>query len=101
MSLFRYLLVVRFALINVVAAGLLAAAYLQGWLDGVINAHLVELSILIFVVFLYGLGLCEIKIFRHSVELNDIQAGSPDPKSRIWRYLKQTGGPGRKAVPSR
>lgn len=94
MSLFRYLLVVRFALINVVAAGLLAAAYLQGWLDGVINAHLVELSILIFVVFLYGLGLCGIKIFRHSVELNDIQAGSPDPKSRTGRYLEQTAGTG-------
>ena len=35
--MFRYLLIVRFALINVVAAALLAGAYLQGWLDAVVK----------------------------------------------------------------
>ena len=90
--LFRYLLIVRFALVNIVAVGLLAGAYLQGWLDVVISAHLVELSIVIFLVFLYGLVLCSAKIWRHSVELNDIKAGTPDPQSRAGRYLSRTGG---------
>ena len=59
--LYRYLLIVRFALINTVAVGLMAGAYLQGWLDVVISAYLVELSVVIFLVFLYGLVLCGAK----------------------------------------
>ena len=56
--LYRYLLFVRFMLANIVATTLLAGAYLQGWLDGILGAYLNELSLLIFVVFLYGLILC-------------------------------------------
>ena len=37
--LYRYLLVVRFALVNLVAAALLVATYMQGWLDGVSKAR--------------------------------------------------------------
>ncbi len=87
--LYRYLLFVRFALVNTVATGLLVAAYLQGWLDGVLTAYLVELSVVIFLVFLYGLVICGFGIWRHSVELNDVKAGTPDPRSRAGRYLSQ------------
>lgn len=92
--LYRYLLVVRFALVNIVAIALLAAAYMQGWLDRVIHAYLVELSLVIFLVFLYGLGLCGAKIWRHSVELNDIKAGTPSLESRAGKYLSQTADVG-------
>ncbi len=85
--LYRYLLFFRFLLANIVAATLLGAAYFQGWLDGIIGAHLRELSLLIFLVFLYGLVLCGVKVWRHSVELNRLKAGIPDPESRIGRYL--------------
>lgn len=85
--LYRYLLFVRFMLANIVATTLLTAAYLQGWLDGLLGAYLKELSLLIFLVFLYGLILCGAKIWRHSVELNDLKAGTSDPASRIGRYL--------------
>ena len=91
MLLYRYLLIVRFALINIVAVGLLAGAYLQGWLDVVLSAHLVELSAVIFLVFLFGLVLFGVKVWRYSVELNNIQAGTPDPQSRSGRYLSRTG----------
>ena len=87
--LYRYLLVVRFALVNIVAAALLFAAYMQGWLDAVFAERLRELSGGIFVVFLYGLALCGARIWRHSVELNDVKAGTPDPESRAGRYLSQ------------
>ena len=80
--LYRYLLVVRFALINAIALGLLGAAYLQGWLDAVLNAHLVELSLIIFLVFLYGLVLCSVRILSYGKELNDIKSGTPSPDSR-------------------
>ena len=85
--LFRYLHFVRFCLVNTVAIALLAAAYLQGWLDGVIGAHLVELSALICLVFLYGLALCGAKIWRQGVALNDIARGAPDTETRVGRYL--------------
>ena len=85
--LYRYLLVVRFALVNLVAAALLVAAHMQGWLDGVFVEPLRELSGGIFLVFLYGLGLCGARVWRHSVELNEIKAGAPDPQSRIGQYL--------------
>ena len=92
--LYRYLLFVRFALVNIVAVALLAAAYLQGWLDGVLSAYLMELSAVIFLVFLYGLVLCGAKIWRHSVELNEIKAGTPDSRSRAGRYLSHVRGAG-------
>jgi hypothetical protein len=87
---YRYLLFIRFTLVNLVAAALLVAAYLQGWLDGLINAHLAELSEFIFVVFLYGLALCGAKVWRQSVDLNDLKAGTPRPDSRAGRFLKNT-----------
>ncbi|MEE8352431.1 MAG: MotA/TolQ/ExbB proton channel family protein [Rhodospirillales bacterium] len=88
--LYRYLLVVRFALINAVATGLLGAAYLQGWLDAVLNAHLVELSVIIFLVFLYGLVLCGVLVLRHGKELDDINSGNPTPQSRAGKFLART-----------
>jgi hypothetical protein len=88
------LLFVRFVLVNIVAVALLAAAYLQGWLDGVLSAYLMELSAVIVLVFLYGLVLCGAKIWRHSVELNEVKAGTPDSRSRAGRYLSHVRGAG-------
>ena len=88
--LYRYLLVARFVLVNMVATALLFATYLQGWLDGLLSAHLVELSYFISVVFVYGLILCGIKVWRYSVELNDLKAGTPRPDSRTGRFISQT-----------
>ncbi len=90
--LYRYLLFVRFLLVNIVAAGLLAAVYFQGWLDGLLSSHLVELSVVIVLVFLYGFFLCGARIWRHGIELNDLQAGTPAPESWAGKYLAQTGG---------
>ncbi len=90
--LYRYLLVVRFALVNLVAVALLVAAYMQDWLDGLFAERLRELSGGIFLVFLYGLALCGAKIWRHSVELNDIKAGIPAPASRAGQYLGRAAG---------
>ncbi len=91
---FRYLHFVRFCLVNTVAAALAAAAYLQGWLDGVLGAHLVELSGVIFAVFVYGMIIGGAKIWRHGVELNDVTSGRPDAKTRVGRYLSHAAGVG-------
>ncbi len=87
--LFRYLLVVRFALVNLVAAALLVATYMEGWLDGVFAERLREMSGGIFLVFLYGLAVCGARVWQHSVELNQLKAGTPDPESRAGQYLSR------------
>lgn len=83
----RYLLVLRFALMNLVAVSLTAAAYLQGWLNGLFAKYTLSLSALIFAVFLYGLALCGLKIWETSVALNQVNSGAPDPGSKAARYL--------------
>ena len=53
-ALYRYLLLVRFNLITLVALSFLAATYFQGWLDTIIKAELAKLSGVIAALFLYG-----------------------------------------------
>ena len=91
---FRYLLVARFALSNLVAIGFCLAAYLQGWLDGILTAHLRELSLLIFLVFVYGLVLCAGKLWQNSSDLNDIKVGAAKENSQAGKYLRHVKAAG-------
>ncbi len=86
--LHRYLLVLRFALFNIVAFGLVAAVHLQGWLAGAAVGYTGWLSAGIFGVFLFGLALCGVRVWRVSQELNDLRAGVPNPGSRSAKYLE-------------
>ena len=42
--MYRYLLLVRFGLFNLVAVSLVIGAFLQGWVDVILGAKLVEFS---------------------------------------------------------
>ena len=84
---YRYLLLARFTLVNLVACGLLVAAYLQGWLDAVLNAHLIELPLIIVLVFCYGLAACAFRVWQTSREINDVNTGRPTPGSRAGKYV--------------
>jgi hypothetical protein len=98
---YRYLLLVRFALVNAVASALLLAVWVQGWLDALLTAHLRELSGVIAAVFLYGLLLCGYRIWRFSADLNDVATGRPGPRSPAGRYLdrvRPAGAEGRGAL---
>ncbi len=92
--LHRYLLVLRVALVNIVAFGLLAAVSLQGWLDGAIAGYTGWLSAVIFIVFLFGLGICLARVLRISRELNDLRAGAGQQGSRAEKYLSSIAGRG-------
>jgi len=89
---FRYLLIARFCLINLVAAAIAAAVYLQGWLDGMFVANIIELVLVIVVVFLYGMAQCARKVWQTSVELNDLKAGAPPRDSRAGKYVESVYG---------
>ena len=84
---YRYLLLVRFILINAVSAAVAGAVYLQGWLNGMFVENTIEFVTLIVAVFAYGLVVCAVKVWRTCVELNEIRTGSPAPDSRAAKYF--------------
>lgn len=83
----RYLLLLRFSLMNLVAFGLLGAAYAQGWVHRVITADRTHLAVVIFFVFLAGLGICAWKIWQTSRELNDVRSFNPDKPNEASVYV--------------
>lgn len=88
----RHLLVLRFALLNIVAVGLLAAVYLQGWLDDALHGYTAWLTLGICAVFVFGLLLCARRIWRTSVELNAVKQVEPPGISRAGTYLASIAG---------
>jgi len=84
---YRYLLFVRFALLNIVSASLLFAVYLQGWLDAMFVKNTQEFVFLIVLVFIYGLVICAFKVWRTCTELDEIRSGNPPPDSRAGKYF--------------
>jgi biopolymer transport protein ExbB/TolQ len=85
----RYLLVLRFALVNMVAAALSAAAWMQGWLTGLFDPLTATLSGIIFAVFLYGLMICAFRIWQTSRAINDLKAGGKAAATRVASYLQK------------
>ena len=63
---YHYLLLLRFVLINMLGFALLAAAQIQGLIAMVLAADRTYLSVLIFFVFLGGLGICALKVWQTS-----------------------------------
>jgi MotA/TolQ/ExbB proton channel family len=88
----RHLLILRFALLNIVATGLLLAVYLQGWLDDAFLGYTGWLSIGICAVFAFGLLLCALRIWRTNRELNALRETHPPSRSRVNRYLTSVAG---------
>jgi len=84
---YRFVLLLRFALINLFGFGLLGAAYAQGMVDRVMEADRTYLSLVIFLVFLVGLALCATRIWRTSHELNSVRGYDAHPDSPASRYL--------------
>jgi hypothetical protein len=88
----RHLLVLRFALSNIVASGLLIATILQGWLDGAMQGYTAWLTLGICAVFVFGLLLCGLRIWRANSELNTLARDEPPSQSQVGRYLANVSG---------
>ncbi len=84
---YHYLLVLRFTLINMMGFAFLATAYLHGLVDMVLIADQTYISVLIFVVFLGGLGVCFQKVMQTSRELNQVRSFDPLVPSRASEYI--------------
>ena len=62
----KFLLILRFGLINIVAFALLVAAWAQGLVAKVINSDVTNMVILISVVFIVGLILSGYRVWKVS-----------------------------------
>jgi hypothetical protein len=72
----RSLLILRFALLNIVAASLLGAAWMQGWLDELVRTDTTHLCAIIGLVFLAGLAQAGRRVVQTGLELNAVRLGT-------------------------
>jgi hypothetical protein len=88
----RYLLVLRFVVINLVATALFCAAWLKGWIAMILAGDSTHQVVLIAAVFAYGLVRCGGKILLTSVELNQTRELPLPASSRVRGYLDSIKG---------
>ncbi len=78
---YRHLLVLRFALLNLLGFALLAVAHLHGFVETVVTGDRTYISVVIFVVFLVGLVICAGKTWVTSRELNALRRFLAEPNA--------------------
>jgi biopolymer transport protein ExbB/TolQ len=88
----RWLLLFRFALLNILAAALVVAAALQGWLSDMFESDRLHLVKLIVAVFAAGLIGAAVRAVRLSAELNAVEAGILPRGSKAAWFLAATAG---------
>jgi MotA/TolQ/ExbB proton channel family len=84
----RYLLLLRFAVVNLIAVALLCAAWIKGWVDLILAGDSTHQVVLIGGVFAYGLVRCGGKILLTSIEINQISNPDAASSSRGQKYLE-------------
>jgi biopolymer transport protein ExbB/TolQ len=84
----RHLLILRFAVLNLVALALLGAAWLKGWVDLVIDGDRTRVVVLIAAVFGAGLLECARKLWQTSAELDALGAANPAHPVRVRHHLQ-------------
>lgn len=90
--MYRHLLLFRFVLLNAACFGVLGAAWLQGWLDAMLESSARLMCLGIFATFLTGFVICTIKVVRTSLDLDRIREGRPAPGSRAAGHLGRFAG---------
>jgi hypothetical protein len=89
---YRFLLLLRFGLVNLAGLAMVGAAWAQGWLDPMIAADSLHLCPLIAAVFLIGLGRACEKAWMLSAELNSLAAASGREGGKARAYLAAAAG---------
>lgn len=84
----RWALLLRFALVNMTAVALAAAAWRQGWIDRVLDGDSSGLGLVIVVTFMVGLGLAGQAAVELSRDLDAARSARPSPTTRAGRYLE-------------
>ena len=85
-------LILRFALLNIVAVALLLACEANGLVSRAIDADSTSFVFVIVVVFLVGLALALQRVVWTSRELNQARQAEPDQGSRAATHVERTAG---------
>jgi len=91
-SLIPHTLNLRFTVLNVVAFGLLGAAWANGLVTKVMVADATRLSLLIFVVFLGGLLLCACRVFQVNRDILSLDKTRRRSDSLTSRFIDGISG---------
>ena len=87
-----WLLLLRYALVNIVALAVTVAVWLQGWIDAALQGLTLWLIGIIVGVFLIGLAICTWRVARVSAELNALAGDEVRASLRCGIYLQDTAG---------
>lgn len=82
----------RFVVINLSGLALVGAAWMQGWVTTVMSADDTGLTLAIFAVFISGLAVCGIKLYRLGREIEAVRSGTPRALSWAASYLAAVRG---------
>lgn len=82
----------KFTLLNLAAFALVAAAWMQGWIETILQADGTRLTLVIVATFLAGLTYCAFKVWRITRELNCVRNYDPCEESWAAHYLAEVSG---------
>lgn len=91
---YRYLLLLRFGLVNLMGLAVLALAQVHGWVALSLSADHTHLVLVIFLVFLAGLVTCGFRVAQTSRELNRVRPFDPLVPSLAAQFLAKARGRG-------
>ena len=86
---YKYLLLLRYSLINALGLVFVIVIYSQGYLSKAIKGDVTNVVVLIIFLFLIGLTLASIKAFWLSKELNHAYSSETKNKSMLNEFLKK------------
>ncbi len=86
---YKYLLLLRYSLVNALGLVFVIVIYSQGYLNKAIKGDVTNVVVLIIFLFLIGLTLASIKAFWISRELNQAYSLQTKNKSMLNEYLKK------------
>ena len=89
---FKFLLVLRFSLINIIGFIFLFVAFSQGYITKAIDADITNVILLIFVLFILGFLISSVRAFWISKQLNYAEAKSQNKNSIAYQYENNIKG---------
>ena len=87
---YKYLLLLRYSLVNAVGLVFILVVYSQGYLNKAIKSDVTNVVVLIIFIFLIGLALASIKAFWISRELNHAYSLQKKEKSVLNDFIKKS-----------
>ena len=87
---YKYLLLLRYSLVNAVGLVFILVVYSQGYLNKAIKSDVTNVVVLIIFIFLIGLTLASIKAFWISRELNHAYSLQKKEKSVLNDFIKMS-----------